>query len=405
MMPAPLLPLIALLPFLLLLGVLLWPALLLTLQLGAALFARAARRPPARATSGGRPRIAVLVPAHNEALGIGATLASIAAQLAEGDRLLVVADNCSDATAVIARAHGVETLERHEPARRGKGYALDAGVRHLAQAPPQVLVVIDADCLLAPHALTHLGASCRAQRRPAQALYLMRAKPGATPATRVAEFAWIVRNWLRPLGCARLGLPCQLMGTGMAFPWEAISAAPLASGAIVEDLALGLDLAAVGLAPRFCPQAQVLSEFPDNQAGARSQRTRWEHGHLDLLLRQGPRLLFKALRERNGALLFLAADLCVPPLGLLVLASTALALLGAALAAACACVWPWALGGLPLLLVVLTLVAAWFKAGRRALPPRALAHVALYLLRKLPLYAAFVLRRQREWIASSRDQP
>src|SRR5271170_673250 len=50
-----------------------------------------------------RPVVAVLVPAHNEALGIRGTIESIAAQMAPGDRLVVVADNCTDATAEIAR--------------------------------------------------------------------------------------------------------------------------------------------------------------------------------------------------------------------------------------------------------------------------------------------------------------
>ena len=53
-----------------------------------------------------RPRVAVLVPAHNESSVIVATLESILPQLQAGDRLLVVADNCSVDTAALARAAG-----------------------------------------------------------------------------------------------------------------------------------------------------------------------------------------------------------------------------------------------------------------------------------------------------------
>lgn len=70
---------------------------------------------PARAASveqGKRPRVAVLVPAHNESLIIIATLNSLLPQLQAGDRLLVVADNCSDDTAALARAAGAEVIER-----------------------------------------------------------------------------------------------------------------------------------------------------------------------------------------------------------------------------------------------------------------------------------------------------
>ena len=52
-----------------------------------------------------------------------------------------------------------------------------------------------------------------------------------------------MKNWVRPLGLSNLNLPCQLMGTGMAFPWELIRSANLASGSIVEDTKLGLELA------------------------------------------------------------------------------------------------------------------------------------------------------------------
>jgi len=65
---------------------------------------------PARSipsAKGLRPRVAVLVPAHNESSIIIATLNSIRPQLLEGDRLLVVADNCTDDTAALARTAGV----------------------------------------------------------------------------------------------------------------------------------------------------------------------------------------------------------------------------------------------------------------------------------------------------------
>jgi cellulose synthase/poly-beta-1,6-N-acetylglucosamine synthase-like glycosyltransferase len=379
---------------------LLLQVLVLAVQIGAALLpARARSAPP-----GSRPTIGVLVPAHNEAGGILPTLEAIAAQLAAGERLLVVADNCSDGTAAVARAFGAELVERHDDERRGKGYALDCGVRCLAQAPPEVVVVVDADCIVHQDALALLARRCMREQRPVQALYLMRATPDAAPATRVAQFAWIVKNRLRPLGAARLGLPCQLMGTGMAFPWDVIARAPLASGHIVEDLKLGLDCAAAGQAAVFCAEAVVSSDFPENREGARTQRERWEHGHLDLLLREGLPLLWQAVRTRNAALFWLAVDLGVPPLSLLVLAVMAAASIGAGAWAATATALPWALGTLLGAVLLATLLAAWLAAGRLALPPRQIIHIVHYLLSKLPLYLRFMLRRQRTWISSARDK-
>src|SRR5450432_771306 len=73
-------------------------------------------------------RTTVLIPAHNEGAGILPTLRDVQAQLGPNDSILVVADNCTDDTAAIAEAAGVEVTVRADPARRGKGYALEFGV-------------------------------------------------------------------------------------------------------------------------------------------------------------------------------------------------------------------------------------------------------------------------------------
>ena len=227
---------------------------------------------PAPPGDGRRQRVAVLLPAHNESTGILPTLADIKAQIRAGDRLLVVADNCTDDTAAVAAAAGAEVVDRNEPERRGKGYALAWGLRHLGVDPPEIVIIIDADCRLAEGVIDRLAAACAVTHRPVQALDLMTA-PDASPINfRVAEFAWRLKNWVRPLGLRALGLPCQLMGTGMAFPWDVIRSADLASGSIVEDLKLGLDLALAGNPPIFCPSPGVISDFPLTVEGIQSQR-------------------------------------------------------------------------------------------------------------------------------------
>jgi hypothetical protein len=83
--------------------------------------------------------LAVLVPAHNEAEGIATTLATILPQLRSSDRLLVIADNCTDATAEAARQAGATVIERHNLTQRGKGYALDFGLSRLRLTRPTLL--------------------------------------------------------------------------------------------------------------------------------------------------------------------------------------------------------------------------------------------------------------------------
>jgi cellulose synthase/poly-beta-1,6-N-acetylglucosamine synthase-like glycosyltransferase len=350
-----------------------------------------------------RPQLAVLMPAHNEAAVIAQTTISILPQLIPGDRLLVVADNCSDATASIARGLGAEVVERSESDRRGKGYALDFGVRHLAANPPEVLIAIDADCQVAAGTIDRLARICGEASRPVQALYLMRSPVGAGLRTRVAEFAWVVRNQVRPLGYHRLGLPCQLMGTGMAFPWPAISNAALASGHIVEDMKLGIDLAVAGAATQFCPEALVTSVFPETTKAIQSQRTRWEHGHIGVILSDAPRLWREALRKRDVGLMALALDLCVPPLALLGMLVAALLVVNGAFAFNTDLWLPLSLAVTAFAVLGIAVMLVWWFFGRQILSPGNLAYAPLYVLWKIPLYLKFVVGRQVEWVRSRRD--
>jgi cellulose synthase/poly-beta-1,6-N-acetylglucosamine synthase-like glycosyltransferase len=352
---------------------------------------------------GRRPRVVVLMPAHNESDGIARPLNAIRMQLQPGDRVLVVADNCSDDTAEVASANGAEVVVRSDPERRGKGYALDFGVRQLMVDPPEVVIVVDADCIVHGYALDMLARYALAVSRPVQALYLMHAPEGAGLKTKVAEFAWAVKNWARPLGYHHMGLPCQLMGTGMAFPWALIKDARLATGHIVEDLKLGLDFAAAGYAPHFCPGAHVSSVFASNSEGADSQRTRWEHGSLGMLVEEGLPRLEQALRERKPGLLALALDLCVPPLALLTLLVIALCILGAIGWLVTGDARPWLLAFIDLGLVGGAVLLAWLRFGRKIISLPSLAYAPFYALSKIPLYLKFLFRRQAEWVRSRRD--
>jgi cellulose synthase/poly-beta-1,6-N-acetylglucosamine synthase-like glycosyltransferase len=357
-----------------------------------------------QATAGGvRPRLAVLVPAHNEAAVVAGTLRALLPQLLPLDRLLVVADNCTDETAAIASAAGAQVIERSDTTRRGKGYALDFGVQHLRADAPEVVVVVDADCVVADGAIDQLARGCAQSGRPLQALNLMYAGNNAGLSMRLAEFAWIVKNQVRPSGLHRLGLPCQLMGTGMAFPWSALAAATLATGHIAEDLRLGIDLARAGTPPLFCPAALVTSVFPLSNEGVRMQRTRWEHGHLGIILSDGVRLLVDSITGLSPRLLALTLDLSVPPLALLALQIAAVWLASAVLDHFTVAQFPLRVSSAELALLVLAVLLAWARYGRRAVSLGDLAFAGVYAVLKLPIYAKFIIARQLDWVRSKRD--
>jgi cellulose synthase/poly-beta-1,6-N-acetylglucosamine synthase-like glycosyltransferase len=344
-----------------------------------------------------------LVPAHDESIGLVPTLDDLRQQLQASDRLLVVADNCSDDTAAMATKCGAEVIERHDLARRGKGYALDFGIKHLSSAPPDILIMVDADCRIAHGTIGALVKMCAASHRPTQALYLMTSPPGAEINQQVAEFAWRVKNWLRPSGLAALNLPCQLTGTGMAFPWDVIRSVDLASGSIVEDLKLGLDLAASGHPPIFCPSALVMSQFASSAQGSRTQRERWEGGHIATILTAVPHLLGKSVARRDLNLLAITLDLLVPPLSLLTLV--------AMVVLACTSVWallgfsalPFLLSSATFLGFVLAGFLAWLKCGRDILPVSQIPSIVAYVVKKLGLYGVILFGKSpRSWKRTER---
>ncbi len=350
-----------------------------------------------------RPTIAVLVPAHNEALGIAPVLKQLLAQLTPTDRLIVIADNCSDDTATIARSVGATVIERQDSERRGKGYALDYGLQFLAAAPPDVVIVVDADCLVQTGTLDRIAEAAFMSGRPTQAVYLMEQPAQPRPKDAVSALAFLVKNWVRPQGFHTFGFPGILTGTGMAFPWSVIRSVSLASGNIVEDMQLSMDLAIAGYPTLFCPETKVIGLLPQQEQAAKSQRTRWEHGHLQTIRSQVPTLLKAAIQQRRLDLLAIALDLSIPPLSLLVMLWVAFtALIG--LAGLLTGFWlPTGILLLAGLMIFTAVLAAWLKFGRTNLPASTLLAAPFYILWKIPLYFAYLIKPQTRWVRTSRD--
>jgi cellulose synthase/poly-beta-1,6-N-acetylglucosamine synthase-like glycosyltransferase len=380
------------------------PAIVLLIEVLAAT-ALPQRNEPLRVVPTLPRRLAVIVPAHNESGELVPTLRDVKAQLGAGDRLLVVADNCSDDTGAVAAAEGAEVIQRRNQTQIGKGYALDWGLQHLSQDPPDIVIVIDADCRLTADTIRRLANTCAATGRPVQALYLMTAPPKSGVGHQVAEFAFRLKNWMRPLGLQALGLPCQLTGTGMAFPWQVIRSVNLGSGAITEDLTLGLDLAAAGHGPVFCQSARVSSVFPETRRGADTQRHRWEQGHITTILATAPRLIWAAVAHRNLGLLALAIDLAVPPLALLGALLVSILSLSALVALLTDAIAPLLISTLGLVAFAAAGFLAWLQHGRDVLPVRAFFLVPRYILWKLGIYGTIAFNRgPQQWIRTDRSK-
>jgi cellulose synthase/poly-beta-1,6-N-acetylglucosamine synthase-like glycosyltransferase len=308
--------------------------------------------------------IALIVPAHNEQGIIRASVARMIAGAPAGTRIVVVAHNCTDATAEEARAGGAEVHVLDEPDRRGKGYALAGGRAFLAAAPPVTAIVV----------ASYLFSPCR----------------GAGPIVQISNFAMLVKNLVRQRGGRRIGAAALLTGSGMAFPWPLFATLDLATGNLVEDLALGIDLIRRDSPPVFEGRATIWSD-PSSVAGTGTQRARWEGGFLDTARGLGLPLLSRGIARLNWQMIWMGLHLFTPPLTLLLslnMAGLALWLLlwmvGAVPGVATAVALLIAVG------VVIAILLAWAFAGRAMLTAGALVRLPLYLAWKLALYARIV---------------
>jgi cellulose synthase/poly-beta-1,6-N-acetylglucosamine synthase-like glycosyltransferase len=345
------------------------------------------------------------MPAHNEGTGIEHTVRALAPQLGPSTELWVVADNCTDDTARLAAQSGARVIERHDPERRGKGFALAYGLDHLAQDPPEVVIIVDADCELSADGLARLAYDALEADAPIQADYVLVPNANPSPRSIVSALAFLVKNRVRPRGLTALGFPCLLTGTGMAFPWSVLRKAPPTDDNLVEDMVMGLELAQLGHPPRLCPDVTVTSALPEGEKAATKQRTRWEHGHLHTMFNYAPKLMLRGLVQLRVELCALSLELLVPPLSLLVvslIAGTVLCALAALLGASGV---PFAIFSFSLAAIGCGVLAGWWAYGRELVRARDLLAIPKYILWKIPVYLGFFSKgKQQAWERTDRAQ-
>ncbi len=270
------------------------------------------RPPPPDATR----RLVCVVPAHNEEGGIAATVHSLlqASYAPVLRRVLVVADNCTDATAQRARAAGAVVFVRNNLDRRGKGAALQAGFARVLSDPfAEGIIVVDADTVVADNLWQAVSARLAAGAQAVQVSNLVR-NPEAGWRPRLQAVAMAMINGVRSLGRERLGLSVGLRGTGMAFARQTLERVPHAIDGVVEDVEYGVHLGFAGIRVAFAPETWIKSDAPVRAGIALDQRRRWEGGRFALMRVLLPRVCRAALQQRSGVLIDLALDLALPPL-------------------------------------------------------------------------------------------
>jgi len=347
----------------------------------------------------------VVVPAHNEAPVIERTVASLRRLDWPPDRfrVVVVADNCTDDTAAIARAAGALVLERRNPDLRGKGYALQFAFRTLTdQEWSAAVAVVDADTEVSPNLLEAFACRIQQGEGAIQAHYGI-LNPWASWRTQLITIAMAAFHIVRSRARERLGLSCGIRGNGWCLTHEVLGKVPYQAFSLAEDLEYGIELGLAGYRVAYADEAHADGEMVSSERIARQQRQRWEGGRFSLIGSRLAPLLSAAIRDRSLVCLDLALDLLVLPLSYVTLNVVALVILAAILdwKAGAPGSWLWigiacsgALG--------LHVLRGWQLSGLGPRGALALARVPGFLVWKLVLLAC---RKPQAWIRTEREKP
>lgn len=357
---------------------------------------------PARRRRAGERRaihLAVVVPAHNEETMIARTVASLrAADLLTP--VIVVAHNCSDATADVAAQAGAQVLELKDVALGGKGAALREGFSAAIAMGANALLVVDADSVVSTNLIAATRAAMEAGAEATQCRYELELPKeiSARPRARLRALAFRGMNVFRPAGRVGLGFSAGVFGNGFAVTESTLKRVPFLADSIAEDLEYHMSLVCSGLWVRWIEDAFVRAPLAAPMLAQAAQESRWAGGRLGVARRSTGRLLLALLRGRWRALGTLF-EVWSPPLSYAVL----ILLLTIALPVP----WIHAYAGSCAAIAVLYVLGTILLGEEPARDLAALFAVPLHLVWKTAILPLVLRqsRKQAEWVRTRREAP
>ena len=347
----------------------------------------------------------VIVPAHNEASIIERTIASLKKVDWPDDRyrIQVIADNCTDGTAKIARAAGAIATERRDSTRRGKGYALDfafAASRQTGWA--DAVVVVDADAEVSSNLLEAFAARLENGAHAVQAHYGV-LNPFESWRTRLITIAKAAFHIVRSRARERLGLSCGIRGNGWCVTHALLSRVPYQAFSLTEDLEYGIDLGLANVRVAYADEAHSDADMASSEKIAGKQRQRWESGRFQLIRSKAIPLLSTAIRRRSLLCFDLAMDLLILPLSYVALDAIGLIVLAGLFALIDIRFLHWLWTGIACTAVLAIYVLRGWQLsgiGRQGLTD--MVRVPGFLLWKILLITK--LQKTTEWIRTEREK-
>lgn len=353
-------------------------------------------------------KFSIVIPAHNEEKVISKTIYSLCSLIYPKTLfdVIVVADNCTDNTAKIARKLGATVLERTNTEKQGKGYALRWAFDKVlaSEQPPESIIVVDADSLVSGNYLKVMNYYLEKGNEVIQSGDLVLPKSGVWSSETI-RIGFLLYNYVKPLGRKILGLDMGLRGNGMCFSTDVLRKNPWHAWSLTEDVEFGLILLLRKIKITFAPEATVWARMPANSENAESQRKRWEIGKYPIIKKYAPKLILKFFKTGSPRYLDACIDLITPPLVntlLVVLFMVALNLvLWLTALVPVSMVWIWM--GI-VLMGILHLLVGLYAAGADRGIYKSLLYIPIYVFWKIKLYVkAFVTSNDGKWVRTKRE--
>lgn len=357
-------------------------------------------------------RFVIAIPAYNEENSLPRTLKN----LFEVDYprrkfdIIVIADNCSDKTAEIAKKEGANVMVRNNPDKRGKGYALrwcfDQLIRENDRHQYDAAVVVDADSVVTKNLLKVMNEYLENGAEVVQGHLTVDSKPDVWT-SEIIRIGFTLYNYVRPLARRAIDCPAGLRGNGMCFSMDVLEEVPWDAYSLTEDLEYGIKLLLNDKNVVFAPEAIGFNIVPEKAENAKSQRERWEMGRLPVLKKYIGKLCKEVFKQRSFKILDTLIDLVTPPLVNMMIVACGMAsasLLIWFLGIQDTLLWFWlwiVVIGLGLFHALLGL----YTAGVNWSTYRSLLYVPKYAIWKLYIYGKILLFEgvTTEWIRTSRE--
>ena len=349
-------------------------------------------------------RFAVLVPARNEEKVIRRVLSSLASMDYPADLVdvVVIADNCTDSTALLAAAEGVAVLERQDPDRRSKSQAMEWAFyeKGLLDAGYDAFCIIDADNTVAPDFLRHIERAIRAGHSVVQGR-CESLNPHVSLTSSLTAILFILGNRFWNLPLSNRGVSVLNYGTGVAFRQDHLQRVGWKVRTLVEDTEFALQTILSGNEVHYCDEAEYRVEQATDVPTLWRQQRRWQSGTFECGRLYFADLIHRAFKERDasawtGVVKILLSYFCILGLIQWVLGPlVTLVVLGPQVVTP-ALALAWVLGFLLSGMVQATLIL-WFDGQLRLEMWRGIALFALYPVFLGAVCLASLLRPKKRW--------